>query len=239
MFSRTLMKQTIKSNLSLLLIMTVLQGGMVALISALGQNVEATGIMFYRMLPSVFSAIYVIITGNKLIAAQIDKGTMAYVLSTSISRLKVAVTQAIFFLGSIFTMFFVSAGAHALVAKLTLETFTSNDLNMIINLNLGSFALALAFSGICLLGSCIFNLSKNATAFGGGIVGGFILIFFLPLFSKDLRMFDNFTIVSLFDIDSITRGTSDYLWKVFVLIGIGIVTYVAGIRVFTKKDLPL
>lgn len=239
MFSKTLMKQTIKSNFSLFLIMTLLEAGLVALISALGQDVQATGVMFYKMLPAIFSGIYCISTANKLIAAQVDKGTMAYVLSTPITRTKVALTQVIFFAVSLFVMFFVSAGTHALVASVTLDTFTSTDLSMIINLNFGSFALALAFSGICLLGSCLYNLSKNATAFGSGFVGGFILLFFLPIFSQDLKVFNNFTILTLFDVTSITSGTSDYLWKSLVLIGIGAVTYIAGISIFTKKDLPL
>ncbi|MDR0571159.1 MAG: hypothetical protein LBG71_08130 [Clostridiales Family XIII bacterium] len=80
--SGTLLKQTIKSNASLWVILTGIQAFMVYGVASTGTNLQQTALAYYNMLPGLISAIYVIITGNKLIAARVDKGTMAYVLST-------------------------------------------------------------------------------------------------------------------------------------------------------------
>ncbi len=239
MISTTLTKQTFKSNFSFWMIMTILPASLIVLITALGQNVQATGLMFYQMLPSIFTGIYVIITANKLIAAQIDRGTMAYILSTPTTRVKVAMTQTLFFIVSLMATFLVTAGGHVIAAKLALNSFTSDDFWLIIKLNLGVLSLGIAFSGICFLASCLFNLSKNAVGVSGGIIGGFLLLSFLPMFSSDLKIFKDFTIVSLYDANSILSGSDDYIIKLIILIIIGVTGYILGITIFKKKDLPL
>jgi len=65
MISKTLMKQTIKSNLSLWLVLTGLQAVMVALVAVSGTNLQQTALAYYNMLPGLISAIYVIVTSIK------------------------------------------------------------------------------------------------------------------------------------------------------------------------------
>lgn len=239
MISNTLMKQTIKSNSILWLILTGIQAAMVALISSSGIPLQQSGQAYYNLLPGLISAIFVIITANKLIASQVDKGTMAYILSTPVKRSKVALTQAVFFLGSLFLMFSISAGAHILSSYIAMGNISSADIETILLLNLGLFVLNMALSGICFLTSCIFNLSKYVVAVGGGIVGAFLLLSVMSMFGDSFQYMKNFTIVSLYDINSVFAGSSDFIWKFIVLAGIGAVTYAIGSTVFTKRDLPL
>lgn len=239
MISGTLMKQTIKANIVLWAVMTAVQAGMIALLSAIGVQVAATAQMYYNLLPEILSAVYIMITGNKLLAAQVDRGTMAYILSTPIKRVKVVTTQMVFFIGSLLAMFTVTSFAHAISASVALNGISSNDVGLIVKLNLGLFCLALAFSGICFLASSIFNLSKYATGVGGFIVGAFLLLSFIPLFGQKLADLKYFTIVTLYDLPSIISGASDFIVKFAVLAGIAVVTYAAGTTVFAKKDLPL
>ena len=84
MFNKTLMKQTIRSNLPLWLVLTGIQAVMVALMGATVANLQMAALAYYNMLPGLISAVYVIVTANKLLASQVDKGTMAYVLSTPV-----------------------------------------------------------------------------------------------------------------------------------------------------------
>lgn len=239
MISKTLMKQTVKANIVLFLVMTLVQAACLVLMAGIGQDVASTGRSYYKMLPGIMGAVYIIITGNKLLAAQVDKGTMAYILSTPVKRSKVAITQAVFFVVSLFIMFATSAAAHIVGSNLALENFSSGDLGLIIKLNLGMFALSLAFSGICFMASGLFNLSKYAISIGGGVVGAFLLLSLVSLFGEKLEALGDLTIVSLYDINSIVSGTSDYIWKLVILVGIGVITYITGITVFSKKDLPL
>nr|WP_143804010.1 hypothetical protein [Oenococcus oeni] len=87
---------TIKNNATLWSIITIVQAAMLILLSSIGIKVAATGQMYYNLLPEILSAIYIMVTGNKLLAAQVDRGTMAYILSTPVKRIKVALTQASF-----------------------------------------------------------------------------------------------------------------------------------------------
>ncbi|NLN49999.1 MAG: hypothetical protein GX149_00020 [Acholeplasmataceae bacterium] len=54
-----------------------------------------------------------------------------------------------------------------------------------------------------------------------------------------LDLFNSVSLVTLFDISSIVDGTSAYLWKFGILIAITIISFIIGITVFNKKDLPL
>ena len=60
---------------------------------------------FYAMFALIIPLVYVVITANSLIAAQIDRGSMVYTLSTPITRVKVAVTQAMYLIIAILAMF--------------------------------------------------------------------------------------------------------------------------------------
>ncbi|AZZ61248.1 hypothetical protein DSM07_08100 [Oenococcus sp. UCMA 16435] len=239
MISWTLMKQTIKNNIVLWSVITAVQAAMLILLSSIGIKVAATGQMYYNLLPEILSAIYIMVTGNKLLAAQVDRGTMAYILSTPVKRIKVAITQATFFIVSLFAMFLVTSLAHAISALIAFNGISSSDVEMIVKLNLGLFCLTLAFSGICFLASCIFNLSKYATGTGGFIVGSFLLISLIPLFSQKLADLKYFTIVTLYDLTSIIAGNSDFVIKALILAGIGALAYIAGTTIFIKKDLPI
>lgn len=239
MISKTLMKQTIKSNVSLWVILAGIQGLMVAMISISGTPIAATGQIYYNLLPGLISSIYVIITANKLLASQVDKGTMAYILSTPVKRSKVASTQAVFFLGSLFLMSAITAGSHIISSYLAAGSISTTDIRTILLLNLGLFALNMALSGICFLTSCIFNLSKYVIAVGGGIVGAFMLFSLMSMFGESFQYMKNFTIVSLYDISSILANYSDIIWKFVLLTLIGVVTYVIGATAFSRRDLPL
>lgn len=239
MISKTLMKQTIRANLPLWLILTGIQMFMLFGIASAGTPLQATGLAYYNMLPELITAIFVIITANKLLAAQVDRGTMAYILSTPVKRSKVAATQAIFFVGSLFLMFTLSAAAHIVATHFGAGSISGADIKTILLLNLGMFVLDLALSGICFLASSVFNLSKYVIAVGGGLVGAFILMSIMGMFGTSFQWMRNFTLVTLFDIHSVMGGTTDFIWKYIVLAAVGAVTYVIGSAAFTKRDLPL
>ncbi|MGM9602321.1 MAG: hypothetical protein ACI3W5_12185 [Faecousia sp.] len=125
MFSKPIFKQTAKSNWKLWLIFTLILCAMnVAVISVFNPDtissmlsaVEGTAVAeamgerasmmssllgmlssnFYGLLAVLLPLIYIIITANSLVAAQVDKGSMAYTLSTPVKRSKVIGTQAIY-----------------------------------------------------------------------------------------------------------------------------------------------
>lgn len=239
MISKTLLKQTIRENIVLWLVLTGIQGLLLAVMGGSGP-VALSGIAYYNMLPGMLIAVYVIITGNKLLSAQVDKGTMAYVLSTPVKRSAVAVTQAVYFTGSLLLMFGIGAAAQIISAHFSKYGISSADVGIVLKLNLGLFALSLAYSGICFCASSIFNLSKYTIAVGGGIVGIFLLLPIVSMFGEKFKDLKNLSIASLYDSSSIMAGASkDYIWQFAILACIGIVTYIVGSTTFAKRDLPL
>ena len=124
-------------------------------------------IQFFQMLAVLFPMIYVIIVGNKLIADRIDRGDMAYILSTPTKRNQVTFTQALYLSGSLVVMF----GLFAVAGVVAAAIFQPGVLivKSFLILDLGAFLLAFAISGITFASSCTFNLSKNSLALGAGL----------------------------------------------------------------------
>jgi ABC-2 type transport system permease protein len=191
---------------------------------------------FFQMLAILFPMIYVIIVGNKLIADRIDRGDMAYILSTPTKRNKVTLTQALYLFGSLVVMFAVFAIAGLIAAAI----FQPGDLvvKSFLLLDLGAFLLAFAISGITFAASCIFNLSKNSLAVGAGLPLTFFVSNLLAKLGTNLQGFKYITLQTLYDTDKILSG-SGYVGQLAILAVIGIALYAVGMIVFRRKDLPL
>ncbi|MDR1449912.1 MAG: ABC transporter permease [Propionibacteriaceae bacterium] len=232
------MKQTIRENISLWLVLTVVQCAMIATIG-LTAPIAAAGVAYYNLLPGIFMGIYAIAIGNKLVSAKIDRGTLAYVLSTPVSRRAVVATQALFFAGSLTLMCALTTAVHSVAAMLSSYGADTAEVLIIVRLNLGLLTLALAFSGICFAASCVFNLSKHTIAIGGGLICAFLLAPIIAMFGDNFAFLHNLTIVTLYDVTDIMASAAGWVWRLVALAGIALATYVAGAIVFTRKDLPL
>jgi ABC-type transport system involved in multi-copper enzyme maturation permease subunit len=196
--------------------------------------------------------LFIVIVGNSLIVDQVDRGSMAYVLSTPTKRFAVANTQAIFMVVTPLIMIAVTASARLIASRIFLDSYS---VSRILVLYLGLYVLVEAVAGICYLGSCLFDQSRRSMAFGGGLTVWFFLASLLGMFgAKDmvnmgfgaeaLNVFNKLTLVGLYDIKAIsTVGTGSvdttFIWKLIVLGVIAVVCYAVGALRFQKKDLPL
>lgn len=206
------------------------------------------GSIFYKMAGLLLPIIYLIMTANSLVAGQVDSGSMAYVLSTSVKRNTVVFTQAMYLIGSLFAMFACTSVTSVICFSLA-EADTSLTYGKLLLLNLNAFLAAFAMSGISFFASCWFNRSKYSIGFGGGLNMFFLVASMLGLFGStvmpsimrmdSLNGFNYVTIISLFDASGILAGDLSFLWKMAVLVVVGAVLYIAGGIRFRKKDLPL
>lgn len=129
MFNKTVFKQTAKANSKLLIIITVVLSIFItiltkvfdpAMISSMTSMMESSGFgdmisdtsflsmmsqSFYSMQAVILPLIFIIVVGSSLIVSQVDRGAMAYTLSTPIKRTTVAFTNATFFVLSLAIMF--------------------------------------------------------------------------------------------------------------------------------------
>ena len=206
------------------------------------------GSIFYKLAGLLLPIIYMIMASNNLVAGQVDSGSMAYVLSTSTKRKTVVFTQAVYLIGSLFTMFCLTT-ITGCVCLAIVKTDVALTYGKLLLLNAGAFLVLFALSGLCFFTSCWFDRSKRSMAIGGGLsifalVAAMLGLFGSPVIPSVVRMdslnyFNKVTIISFFDVISIMDGTKVFLWKFAILAVLGILGYLAGSVRFTKKDLPL
>ncbi len=261
MLSKTIFKQTLKANFKLWIIFTVITSVMLAVMIAVFEPTTISGVTdmikdtalgdmlknttFLGMLASTFYSlhgvllpvIFIIMTANSLIASQVDRGSMAYLLSTPIKRSTVVRTQAFYLIVSLMMMF-VIVTSLGLAAIQIFQSDVDISISDFLMLNLGLFLLMFAISGISFFFSCLFNLTKNSLALGAGIPIAFFLFHLMAQISKSLEGIKYISLNTLFDTVAILNGDSIAI-QFIMLIGIGIVLYALGIRVFQQKDLPL
>ncbi len=129
MFNKTILKQTIKANFKIWLVITVVLCVFNAIligvfdpktISSMTDMVKDTPLSnilgnttflgmlsqtFYSIQGVILPLIFIIITASNLIVSQVDRGSMAYLLSTPTRRSVVVRTQVAYFVISLFIMF--------------------------------------------------------------------------------------------------------------------------------------
>lgn len=208
--------------------------------------------MYFTVMGLLPIFLYVVLIGNSLIVNQVDSGSMAYVLSTPTKRSAVANTQAIFLIVVPFIICSIICAVRCCVWYAL-----NGEVNIASNIALyfGMYLLIQAVGGICYMGSCIFNQTKKATAFGGGLAVWFFLSSLLGMFGsedlvtmgvglEELDIFNKLTLVGLYDTETIaTVGTNavdtSFIPKLCILGAIALITYLIGNITFQKKDLPL
>lgn len=203
--------------------------------------------IFYPVVGVLLPLVYTVIVGDKLFANQIDRGSLAFVLSTPIKRSKIAITQMFYFVVSIVFMFIFITGVDVI---LTLTIDNSLELDKILLLNLGLSLFTLAMASITFMFSAIFNYSKHSLSLSGGFALVFFISKILGLFGSDLFMnmgigiepmgfFNKVTMISLFNTSSILDGSSDYIIQFAILLLISTICFTTGSIWFTKKDIPV
>lgn len=237
--SLPLFKQSFKSNFGLWAIVTVVMNVILGQLVSL-KMFALVPQMYFGMLAFAMVSLFIVITANKLLVDQVDRGSMAYILSTPIKRRTVVFTQLIYLVGSL-AITFLLLGTTFMVTNNMVNGPFSNE--VIIHLTLGAYATSLALSGIVFASSGFFNLSKYSMSTGGLLVVAFLLIAIIASFSNygvsDLDALHNFTIISLFDINNIIKNGTEWLPKAWTLVAIALVGYGFGTVSFIKKDLPL
>jgi ABC-2 type transport system permease protein len=266
MFSKPLLKATIKQNyivfLSILAVLMMylpiiismydpeMQGSInemlslfpKELISAMGFSTASGTLLsfissyFYGFLILLVPMIYTVIVANRSIASHVDKGSMAYLLSTPNNRAKIARTQALYLLVSITLLL----GFVTLVGIVMCQFMYPGDLDLkgFILLNFGVLLLYYALTGIGFFASCLFNDTKNSLAIGAGLPVAFLLFQMVSDIGEATNFLKYFSLFTLFDPSKII-SYEGYAPAFIALTVIAVVMYAAGTYAFQKRDLPL
>ena len=199
--------------------------------------IEFIKIYLYGFLMLIFPMIFIIIITNMTIMKYVDSGSMANLLSTNNSRRKIILTQGF----SIILGVIVLMTIMTVIGIICSEAMFKGDLDIskYISLNFSTLLVQLVIAGIAFLSACIFNESKYYYALGAGIPLIFFLINMLSNMGEKLKNLKYFTIYTLLPTDKIIQGEGEIWIYNLVLIIIAIVLFGVGVKIFTKKDLPL
>jgi ABC-2 type transport system permease protein len=191
---------------------------------------------FYGFLILLLPMIYAVIIANRSIASHVDKGSMAYLLSTPNTRAKIASTQALYLLVSTTLLI----GFVTLIGIIMCQFMYPGDLDVkgFILLNFGVLLLYYALTGIGFFASCLFNDTKNSLAIGAGLPIAFLLFQMMSDIGEATEFLKYFSLFTLFDPAKITSGEG-YVTSFIALTVIAVVMYTTGAYAFQKRDLPL
>lgn len=213
--------------------------GLIAAMGFSGANSTLLGFMstyFYGFLILMLPMIYSVIACNRSIASHVDKGSMAYLLSTPNTRQKIARTQAFFILVSITLMIGIVTLAGVVFSAIQFPR--ELDTACFLLLNLGTLLLYYALTGIGFFASCLFNDTKNSLGIGGGLPVAFLLFQMISDVGEATSFFKYFSLFTLFDPEKIITGEG-FALSFIVLGAIAVVMYRSAFYVFRKRDLPL
>ncbi|NCB48547.1 MAG: hypothetical protein EOM55_02865 [Clostridia bacterium] len=252
LLSKQIFKQSIKGNYVLWLSLTGVLTFFITVMTLMGSRMlenqsqggfgggrtsslltlYANGI--FGMLGIMILIVFAIVVGNKLIASEVDKGTMSYTLNTPITRTQIVFSKMLFYVLSIFLLgatvgLFGTISIAIAGAEVALGTFWL--------LILGFVLYGFAIGGICFFASCFFNKSGNSIALGAGLSIAFFILNSLSAIN-DLEWLKYFTLNTLYDTSAIISG-SGYVIQMIALFVIGAILYILGCNKFIKKDLPL
>lgn len=214
-----------------------------ALSSAFGYDVIATdltghiGAFMYGFLMLIFPLIYIVPAANNLVARHVDRGSIAYILATPVTRLSIARTQAVFLISS----------TAALLISLVITSILYCEIafpgNLVYSdyllLNLVTISVHLVLAGIAFFASCFFNESRNSLMLGLGVPLVFLTFQMMSGVSEKLEVLKNLTLFGLIDVYKIFGDHGYALIISAILLAVAFILIVISVRVFEKRNLNI
>ena len=174
---------------------------------------------------------------HRLIVRYVDRGSMAYLLSTPHKRSTIILTQ----------LCMLAMGILILVAYVTILVIICGnlmfdegiDLSAFLTLNIGLYGMMLFFASMCFLFACIFNETRFATGVGAALCIVSVLIQMLSQVGDKLENLKYVTPLTLFRPEEIIAMDQGALWSVGILYVGAVLLFTLGVMIFKRKDLSI
>lgn len=198
--------------------------------------VEFLANYLYGFLFIVFPLVLAILLANRLLVQRLDRGTMAWLLATPVSRLRVILTLAAVQAIALLLEVAWGAGVCAVASRLLFPG--ELDAQRFVQLNLGLAPLILLFGAICFCSGCVFSSTRLALGGGAGLCVAFMLLQMLSQVGEKWEWLRLCTPLTLFDSKALAAEDGS-LWPAAALLAAALVLYGVGAAVFCRRDLSL
>ncbi len=193
---------------------------------------------FYSLLYLIIMSIYAIFVATKLIAHMVDNGSMAYLLATPVSRVKVVITLACVLITGILVIGFVSTVGDLLGVHWFVHHPSMND-TYFVQMNIVGALLFCVVSGYCFLFSCL--VSDERTALG---LSTLLTIFFYGLhmvgdLSIKFDWMNHLSLFTVFDPQSLIHGHGHFVIDSISLLVATVILFGVAIVGFRRRQLSL
>lgn len=193
---------------------------------------------YYGLILVLILAIVCVQMSTGLMAKLVDQGSMAYLLSTPTTRVKVAFTQASVLTSALFLILAVTTLAGLAGNAWFLGNYEF-DTAKFLQMNASAFLLFFALGAITFLVSALSNDEKKARGISGLITFGLFSLDLLGKFSEKIDWMRNLSLFSLYKPGEIVNGHVDWVFPSLMLSVVGLAAFGLAIILFRKRDLPL
>lgn len=194
---------------------------------------------YYGLILVLILAIVSVQLSTQLMARLIDRGSMAYLLSTPTTRVRVATTQACVLVSGLLIILGATTLAGFAGKAWMLGDHYAFDGGRFALLNAAAFLMFFAVAGIAFLVSAASNDEKKALGLSGTIVFGFYSLDLLGKLSDSIDWMRDLSIFSLYRPSDIVGGGDFPALGFALLAAIGLAAFGVAVAVFKRRDLPL
>ncbi|MBM7647877.1 ABC-2 type transport system permease protein [Bacillus ectoiniformans] len=193
---------------------------------------------FYGLIFIIILSIYSIMTASQLMARLIEQGSIAYLISASVSRKQIAFTQIAVLLTGLILIVGLTLGAGVGGAFWFLD---SADFQIIdfVKLNLIAFLLFYVISSYSFYFSASAHDEKKALSLSAGLTLLFYVLDLAAKLSDSLDWLQYFTLFTVFNTSELLTEDYPFWGTVIGLAACGTVLYILAVQKFTRRDLSI
>ncbi|WP_028041909.1 ABC transporter permease subunit [Candidatus Stoquefichus massiliensis] len=191
----------------------------------------------YGFILTVIPLIYTIIMCHRLMARYIDKGSMAYLLTTPHTRTQIMATELMVLLSGVILLIVYSV---VLILGCSIVMFSESlNIGKFFVMNIGLLGIHMLFACICFLTTCCFNETKLSIGIGAGIGIGSLLIQMLSQVSDKIDFLKYMTPLTLFNAKGLQVYDQQAVFNTVILFVLAVGCIIATYIIFKNRDLPL
>lgn len=194
---------------------------------------------YYGLILPLLLSIFCIMISTQLMARLVDRGSMAYLLSTPTTRARVAFTQAAVLVTGLLIIVAITTASGFAGSAWIIGSRYEFDASRFVMMNVVIFLLFFAIGGLSFFFSSIVNDEKRALGISAVVTIGMFSLDLLGKISDSIGWLRWFSAFSLFRPSEIAVGGGHLTAACVVLPLIGLIGFAAGIAGFRQRDLPL